>query len=108
MMLKLSGRNVAFAAFAAVLAVAALHFGLVGVRTMAGIVLFFFLPFYLVMRNIQFGGDERVFFSFFIGLAFFSLFVFYFGRLVPSFRVSVVAVFVALLAVSFLLARRKK
>lgn len=107
-MLKLSGRNVAFAAFAVVLAVAALHFGLVGVRTIGAMAVFFFLPFYLVMRNLPFEGDERVFFSFFVGLAFFSLFVFYFGRLVPSFRLSVVAAFVVLLVVSFLLAWRKK
>ena len=93
----LSSRNVAIAGLAASLIAAAFLFGATGARTVASIVVFFFLPFYLIMRQMSLESDEKVFFAFFIGLGVFSTVVFYVGRVIQSFRISVAAAFILLL-----------
>lgn len=106
--LRISSRNVAIAGLAASLIAAALLFGMVGVRTVAAMALFFFLPFYLLLRKLSIEADERVFFAFFIGLGLFSTIVFYAGRIIPSFRSSVAVAFVALLLLPVILKKLKK
>lgn len=109
MSLKISsGRNVAMAGFAASLVAAAVIFGMVGVRTVAAMAAFFFLPFYLLLRKLSIESDEKVFFAFFIGLGVFSTVVFYFGRIVPSFRISVAAAFITLLLLPLILKKLGK
>lgn len=106
--LRISSRNVAIAGLAASLIAAAFLFGMTGVRTVAAIVLFFFFPFYILIRKLNIESDEKVFFAFFIGLGLFSTIVFYVGRIIPSFRVSVAAAFVALLLLPIVLKKLKK
>ncbi len=108
MKLKISSRNVAIAGLAASLAAAAVIFGMVGVRTVAAMAAFFFLPFYLIVRKLGIEADEKVFFAFFIGLGLFSTVVFYVGRIIPSFRISVAAAFAALLLLPIVLKKLKK
>lgn len=106
--LRLSSRNVAIAGLAASLIAAAFLFGMTGVRTVAAIVLFFFLPFYILIRKLNMESDEKVFFAFFIGLGVFSTIVFYVGRIIPSFRISVAVAFVAFLLILVLIKKLKK
>jgi len=106
--LKISNRNIAIAGFVAALLLAANLFGITGVRTLAGITLFFFLPFYLILRKVHVEADERVFFAFFIGLGLFSAIVFYVGRIIPSYRFAVAIAVIALLLVPFILKKLKK
>ena len=106
--LKITNRNVAIAGFVVALLVAANLFGMTGVRTLAGIAVFFFLPFYLILRKVNVEDDEKVFFAFFIGLGLFSTIVFYVGRIIPSYRFDVAIAFVALLSVPFVLKKLKK
>ena len=106
--LKISSRGIAIAGFVAALMAAAKLFGITGVRTIAGIAVFFFLAFYLILRKVNIEDDERVFFAFFIGFGLFSAIVFYVGRVVPSYRFSVAIAFIALLLVPFILKRLKK
>ncbi len=108
MSLKISSRNVALAGFAASLIAAAFLFGATGVRTVAAMVVFFFLPFYLLIRKTDIEADEKVFFAFFIGLGMFSTIVFYFGRAIPSFRISVAVAFVFLMLSPFMLKKLKR
>ncbi len=103
-----SGRNAALAGFAVSLIAAAFLFGMAGIKTVAAIAVFFFLPFYLIMRKLDIEADEKVFFAFFIGLGLFSAVVFYFGRIIPSFRLSVAVAFVALLLLPIILKKFKK
>jgi hypothetical protein len=99
--LKISGKHVVAAGAAVSLAAALYLFGITGGRTLLGIVLFFFLPFYLILRRFAFEQDEKIFFAFFIGIGIFSTLVFYVGRVVPSFRASAAIAFVALVLISF-------
>ena len=106
--LKISNKNIAIAGLAAVFVVVAMLFGLTGVRTIAAMLLFFFLPFYLILRKTSFETDEKVFFAFFIGLGLFSTFVFYVGRVIPSFRAATVITLIILLALPFIIKYFKK
>lgn len=108
MKLKISNKNIAIAGFVVALLAAANFFGMTGIRTLTGIAVFFFLPFYLILRKVNVEADEKVFFAFFIGLGLFSTMVFYVGRVVPSYRLDVAIVFVALLSVPFILKKLKK
>ena len=101
MKVKLSNRGVAAAGLVVVLAVSYYYFGFTGVRTLGAMLLFFFLPFFLILRNFRFDADEQAFFAFFMGIGLFSTAVFYFGRLIPSYRLSIIAAFAFLLALAF-------
>lgn len=107
MKLKISNRHVAIAGFVAALLTAAYYFGIAGARTLAGLALFFFLPFYLILGRVKIEADERVFFAFFLGLGLFSAVVFYVGRLVPHYRLAVAIAFVLLLLLPFALRLKK-
>jgi len=100
---KISNRNIAIAGFVLALITAFYYFQLTGVRTVAAIAVFFFLPFYLILRKLNIDGDEKVFFAFFLGLGLFSTIVFYVGRVIPSYRAAVAVAFVALMLVPFIL-----
>lgn len=71
-----------------VLVVVLLYFlvllGFTGMATIVGVLLFFVLPFYLIMRR-WFGFGEAVFFSFFVGIGMFSALVYYIGFLTGIF-----------------------
>ena len=101
MKLKLSNRNLAIAGFVLVLFTGYFYFQGTGIRTLFAIALFFFLPFFLILRKFKFEADEQVFFAFFIGIGIFSTIVFYFGRLIPSYRFATGIAFIALLLVPF-------
>ncbi|MAG15625.1 hypothetical protein CMO88_01035 [Candidatus Woesearchaeota archaeon] len=108
MKLKISNKHFAIAGLAVVLATAFYHFQLTGLRTLAAMAIFFSLPFYLILGRFNIENDERIFFSFFIGLGLFSTTVFYVGRVVPSYRLSIAAAFIVLLLVFVFLKRIKK
>lgn len=78
-------------------------FGLAGVRTVLGIILFFILPGLLLLRNSAFDFEERIFFSLFAGLGLFPLLVFVLNRVLPSLRMSIIAALVIIGAAALLL-----
>ena len=69
-------------------------FGIAGLRTVGFMLLIYFLPSYLIIRKLSIEKDEKVFFSFFIGIAMFPLLVWYLNRVVPSLRVAMIVMFV--------------
>lgn len=76
--------------------------GLAGARTMSGIIIVIFLPFYLIFDNFGLSYGEKIAFSFFTGITLFPSFAYWLGFVVP-FRISILAVFTALMAAGFLL-----
>lgn len=82
-----------------------LLFGITGLKTFSAFLLFFFLPIFVIINNLDLELDEKVFFSFFVSLALFSLVVWYINRVIYSLRISVMVAFFLLifigLAMSF-------
>lgn len=83
-------------------------FGITGLRTIVGIVLLFFVPFFLILNNFNLELDEKIIFSFFIGLGFFSTFTYWLSFVVGSLRTAMVLVFFALVGIGLLIGFIKK
>lgn len=78
-------------------------FGITGVRTILGIVLLFFIPFFLILNNFNLNFDEKIIFSFFLGLGFFSIFTYWLSFVLGSLRVSMVVVFFILSGIGLMI-----
>ncbi|MBI2581418.1 hypothetical protein HYV85_06490 [Candidatus Woesearchaeota archaeon] len=94
------------AGVAAVAAAAFLLFGFTGFRSVIAIALLFVIPPLLLLRKTGLDIEEKIFFSFFIGLGLFPLLVFALNQLLPSFRLSIIAAFAAVAIASRFLASR--
>lgn len=78
-----------------------LALGFTGLRTAAGMLIVFFLPFYLIFDNFNLGQEEKIAFSFFTGITVFPSLAYWLGFVLP-FKISIFAVFILLLAVGYL------
>lgn len=76
--------------------------GFTGLRTILGMIIIMFLPFYLIFSNFNLSQGEKVLFSFFISITLFPSLVYGLGFLV-SFRISIFAVFLILLITAYLI-----
>lgn len=81
--------------------------GFVGFKVIFGMLLVFFLPFYLILDNFNLSRSEKVIFSFFIGLGVFPSIVYWLGTLI-SFKLAIVIAFVLLTLVAFMIKKLKK
>ena len=81
--------------------------GFTGFKVIFGMLLVFFLPFYLILDNFNLSRGEKVVFSFFIGIGIFPAIVYWIGTLI-SFRISILVTFFLLIAIGFLLKKYKK
>jgi apolipoprotein N-acyltransferase len=81
--------------------------GLIGVRVLLGITILMLVPFYLILDNFKLENKEKAIFSFFIGITIFPSLVYFLGFIVP-FRISILIIFLTLLAVSYFLYKHKK
>ncbi len=95
---------------AASLVLALLLFGIVGFQTIAVFWLLFIVPAFAIIRNLDLDDEEKIFFSLFISLGVFPIAVYYFNKLIPSFRISTFAVFAvtAAIGVGLYFFRRRK
>ena len=75
--------------------------GFSGAMSALGIVLIFFLPTYFILNNFNLENDERIIFSFFIGVGIFPSIAYWLGTLM-SFRISIFITFLILLIIGFL------
>lgn len=80
--------------------------GFTGFKVIFGILLVFFLPFYLILDNFDLSRSEKVIFSFFIGVGIFPAIVYWLATLI-SFRISIFIVFFLLVVISFLVKKYK-
>lgn len=78
--------------------------GFSAMMTVLGIVLLFVVPFYLMLDNFELEQDEKIIFSFFIGVGVFPSITYWLGILM-SFRIAVFVTFVALIIASYLVTK---
>lgn len=81
--------------------------GFVGFKVIFGMLLVFFLPFYLILDNFDLSLSEKVIFSLFIGLGLFSVLVYWLGVFI-SFRLAIAISFVLLILIAFVIRRVRK
>ena len=86
--------------FAVVAIFAFIIFGFAGFRTIVAMALLFAIPPLLFLKNSSLDVDEKLFFSFFIGIGLFALLAWAVNQVLPSFRVSVVVAFAVVIAAS--------
>lgn len=68
-----------------------------GIRLFVGIILLYILPFYIFLDSFDLTLEEKLIFSFFIGLGMVSLTVYYLTKILISLRVSIIVCFLLLL-----------
>lgn len=76
-------------------------FGFAGLRTILGIIIIMFLPFYLIFDNFNISQGEKIVFAFFASIVLFPSLVYWLGFVV-SFRLSIFIIFVMLLLMAYL------
>lgn len=106
--MKINNKNLVIGAGTVILLLAFILFGVTGLVTLVAMFLFLFLPAYLIIDLFDFRIEEKVFFSFCIGLGLFPLFVWYINRVIPSLGASLIVAFVLVLAVGIYLRFKKK
>jgi len=75
--------------------------GLSGLMSALGIMLIFVLPTYLILNNFKLDNDEKIVFSFFIGVGIFPSIAYWIGIFI-SFKLSIFITFLILLGIGFL------
>lgn len=81
--------------------------GFSGMMAVLGIILLFIIPFYLILDNFNLGEDEKIIFSFFIGVGIFPAIVYWLGMII-SFRLAILITFVVLIVVGYLVRKVRK
>ena len=81
--------------------------GFAGFMTILGIILLFIIPIYLILDNFDLGQDEKLVFSFFLGVGIFPIITYWLGLYI-SFRLAILITFVILLVVAFLVRKYLK
>lgn len=81
--------------------------GFTGFKVIFGMLLVFFLPFYLILDNFNLSRSEKIIFSFFIGVGIFSAIVYWLGVFM-SFRLAIAVAFVLLMIVGILIKKVRK
>src|SRR3989338_1564498 len=76
--------------------------GFTGLRTILGMIIIVFLPFYLIFHSFNLSQGEKVLFSFFIGIMLFPSLVYWLGFIMP-FKISIFIVFLVLLITAYLI-----
>jgi len=94
--------NLGFIGIIVVVILAFFYFilGFSGMMAILGIILLFIVPFYLILDNFDLGQDEKIVFSFFVGVGIFPAIAYWMG-LIISFRISIFITFIILIVVGF-------
>ena len=74
--------------------------GFSGMMASLGIMLLFIFPIYLILDNLELDQDEKLIYSFFIGVGVFPSITYWLGIFI-SFRISIFITFAVLVAVGF-------
>lgn len=75
--------------------------GFSGMMTALGIIVLFILPMYLILDNFDLSQDEKIVFSFFIGVGLFPAIAYWLGMLI-SFRIAIFITFIVLIVAGYL------
>lgn len=107
-MVKIGNKEILIGVILVLLLFSFTLFGFTGVKVIAGSIILFFIPFYLILDKLDIETDEKIVFSFFIGIGIFSTFVYYLGILFNSIRIAIIVTLVILITTGFFLRRLKK
>ena len=100
--MKFQSSAIAWLASGCVMAAAAFFmFGVVGFRTVVGLLALFVLPGYALLSLTSLDVEERIFIALFAGLGLFSVFVWALNQVLPSLRLSIVVGWLALVVAGF-------
>ncbi|MCP3682779.1 MAG: hypothetical protein GY861_08830 [bacterium] len=105
--MKLNNTSISIIVGLLILLITAIAIDFTTSRTVLAFYLVFILPVYSILSNFDLGRDEKFFFSLFIGLGLFPLAVYYLNMIIPSFKISIIASFVILVAIGFVLKGKK-
>jgi len=96
--------NLGFIGIIVVVILAFFYFilGLSGMMTVLGIILLFMVPIYFILDNFELGQDEKLIFSFFLGVGIFPSITYWLGLFI-SFRLSIFITFIILIVVGFII-----
>lgn len=72
--------------------------GFSGMMSILGIILLFIVPIYLILDNFELSQDEKIVFSFFIGVGIFPAITYWLGMII-SFRIAIFITFIILVVV---------
>lgn len=78
--------------------------GFSGMMTVFGVIILFMLPIYIALNRFELGQDEKIIFSFFIGVGVFPSITYWLGMLI-SFRIAVAITFIILVVGGYLSSR---
>mgnify|MGYP001066280491 FL=1 len=81
--------------------------GFSGMMAALGIILLFIVPFYLILDNFNLDQDEKIIFSFFIGVGIFPAIVYWLGMII-SFRLAILITFGVLIVIGYLVRKVRK
>ena len=74
--------------------------GFSGAMSALGIGLIFIIPAYFILNNFELDGDEKIIFSFFIGVGIFPAISYWLGIFIP-FKIAIFITFIVLLIVAY-------
>ncbi|MBD3164423.1 hypothetical protein GF323_04435 [Candidatus Woesearchaeota archaeon] len=105
--IKLDDKITAFIILALIAVFSFIFLGFAGFKVMFGMILLYFLPFYLILDNFNIQMADKVFLSFFIGLGIFSIPVYWLGTVI-SFKLAILISFLFFILSAFILKKFKK
>ena len=76
--------------------------GFSAMMTVLGIILIFIVPLYLILDNFDLGQDEKIVFSFFLGVGIFPSIAYWLGIFI-SFKIAILVTFIILLIAAYLI-----
>ena len=82
-------------------------FGMAGLRLALVGFAIFILPVYLILNNFDLTSEEKLIFSFFLGIGIFPSIVYLLG-LVISFRIGIIITFILMILIGFALKKYKQ
>lgn len=80
--------------------------GFSGLLTGLGIILLFIVPIYFILDNFDLQQDEKIVFSFFVGVGILPIFAYWLGLFI-SFRIAILISFIILIVTGFLIKKYK-
>ncbi|MBI2559293.1 hypothetical protein HYW20_08280 [Candidatus Woesearchaeota archaeon] len=107
MNLKIENKGFIAITVVIILAFFYLILGFPGMMSALGIILIFMLPAYLILNNFDLEQDEKIIFSFFIGVGIFPSISYWLGMVI-SFRLAILITFILLVAIAVVLPSRNK
>jgi len=80
--------------------------GISGLLSALGVILLFIVPMYFILDNFELGQDEKIVFSFFIGVGLLPVFAYWLGFFI-SFKIAVIISFFILILIGLAIHKYK-